>query len=48
MATTAHNNGMPIEDIQKILGHENIETTLIYLQSSYEDVQLKHNIKKKR
>lgn len=29
-ATTALQNGMPIEDISKLLGHASIETTMIY------------------
>ena len=31
-------SGMPIADISKLLGHENIETTMIYAQTSLEDV----------
>ncbi|MDY4770087.1 MAG: tyrosine-type recombinase/integrase, partial [Lachnospiraceae bacterium] len=29
-ATTAIRNGMPVEDISKLLGHSNIDTTMIY------------------
>lgn len=40
-ATTALRRGMPIEQVRIMLGHENIDTTLIYAQSNIEDV--KHN-----
>lgn len=33
---------MPITDISKLLGHEKIETTMIYAKSSIEDVQAGH------
>lgn len=42
MATTALRNGMPIEDIQAILGHENIETTILYAHTSNDSVQFNH------
>ena len=42
MATTALRNGMPIEDIQAILGHENIETTIVYARTSNDDVHFNH------
>ena len=41
-ATTALNNGMPIEDISKLLGHENISTTMIYAKASNDKVQSEH------
>lgn len=41
-ATTALRNGMPLEDIQALLGHENIETTLVYAKTSAETVQMNH------
>ena len=41
-ATTALNNGMPIEDISKLLGHESISTTIIYSKVSMESVQSNH------
>lgn len=41
-ATTAIRNGMPVEDIQKLLGHENIATTMVYAKSSLESVQANH------
>lgn len=42
-ATLALKRGMPIEQVQKMLGHESIETTTIYAQSNMEDVQAAHN-----
>lgn len=42
-ATLALKRGMPIEQVQKMLGHESIETTTIYAQSNMEDVQASHN-----
>ena len=41
-ATTALQNGMPIADINKLLGHESIDTTMIYAKSSLEDVRSGH------
>lgn len=41
-ATTAIQNGMPIEDISKLLGHSKIDTTMIYAHTSIEHVQLEH------
>lgn len=41
-ATTALQSGMPIADISKLLGHESIDTTMIYAKSSLEDVQSGH------
>jgi integrase/recombinase XerD len=37
-ATTALQSGMPIADISKLLGHENVETTIIYTKTSLEEV----------
>ena len=42
MATTALQSGMPIADISKLLGHESIDTTMIYAKSSLEDVKTGH------
>lgn len=42
-ATLALKRGMPIEQVQKMLGHESIETTTIYAQSNMSDVQASHN-----
>lgn len=41
-ATIALNNGMPISDISKLLGHENIDTTMIYAKTSMEDIRMGH------
>ena len=41
-ATTALRSGMPIADVSKLLGHEKIDTTMIYAKSSLADVQAGH------
>ena len=41
-ATTALQRGMPVEDISKLLGHESIETTMIYAKTSLDTVQAGH------
>lgn len=41
-ATTALRRGMPIEMIQQVLGHEQINTTMIYAHSNVEEVQENH------
>ena len=41
-ATTAMQHGMPIEDIQALLGHENIETTMVYARTCSESVRMNH------
>ena len=41
-ATTALNNGMPIEDISRLLGHESVGTTMIYAKVSENNVQNGH------
>lgn len=41
-ATMALQSGMPIEDISKLLGHEKIDTTMIYAHTSMETVQAGH------
>lgn len=43
VATTALKRGMPIEQVQKMLGHSNIQTTTIYAQFSEEDLKLSHS-----
>ena len=42
MATKAIDKGMPIEQVQKILGHSQIETTLQYALVNQENVKLAH------
>lgn len=34
--------GTPITEVQKILGHVNINTTMIYAKVSNEDVKVSH------
>lgn len=41
-ATTALNRGMPIEQVRQMLGHEQLDTTLIYAQSSQENLKASH------
>lgn len=41
-ATMAINRGMPIEQVQLMLGHESIETTTIYAVSAQESVKVSH------
>ena len=41
-ATLALNRGMPIEQVQLMLGHESIETTTIYAISAQETVKANH------
>lgn len=42
MATNALNRGMPIEEVQQLLGHSNIGTTTIYARSTNENVKNDH------
>ncbi len=42
MATTAIKKGMSITDVQRILGHESLETTKIYLDLDDSDLQFQH------
>lgn len=42
MATSALRNGMPIEQVSKILGHNSIETTKIYARSEQSDLEYAH------
>lgn len=41
-ATMALNRGMPIDQVQQMLGHEQIATTLIYAKSSRETLKRSH------
>ena len=41
-ATLALNRGMPIEQVQIMLGHESIDTTTIYATSNRESVKMSH------
>ena len=42
MATRAIDKGMPIEQVQKMLGHKRIETTIIYAKTIADDVKYAH------
>jgi len=42
-ATLALNRGMPIEQVQQMLGHEDIQTTTIYARSERENVKSSHH-----
>ena len=42
MDTRAIEKGMPIEQVQKILGHEQIDTTLRYAMVNQNNVKLSH------
>lgn len=41
-ATFALRNGMPIEQVSKMLGHESVETTQIYLDLTEKDLEIAH------
>ena len=41
-ATTAIKNGMPVEQVQRLLGHSQISTTMIYAEVRQDDVQHNH------
>lgn len=41
-ATNALNRGMPIEQVQQMLGHEKIETTTLYARSDINNVKASH------
>lgn len=41
-ATQAVRHGMPIEEVQKLLGHENVATTMIYVETAQDDVRTGH------
>ena len=43
MATRAIDKGMPIEQVSKMLGHEDISTTQIYLDLSENDLAYAHS-----
>lgn len=41
-ATQALTSGMPITDIQRLLGHENVNTTMVYAKVNQDGVREKH------
>ena len=42
MATNAIDKGMPIEQVQKLLGHVQIDTTMQYAMFNQSNVKLAH------
>ena len=42
-ATLAMQSGMPVEQVQRVLGHANISTTMIYAKCDDEDVKRSHS-----
>jgi len=44
VATVALRNGMPLEQVQRFLGHANINTTMIYAAVSDDDVRRSHSL----
>lgn len=42
LATNAINRGMPIQEVKEMLGHEKIDTTMIYCMVSQDNVRLSH------
>lgn len=43
MATMAIDKGMPIEQVKELLGHSNLDTTMIYAQVKNENVKFSHH-----
>lgn len=42
VATNALNRGMPMEEVQQLLGHNDIQTTSIYAKSTQANVKTDH------
>ena len=42
LATMAIDKGMPIEQVQQLLGHQNIDTTMHYAMVNQENVKVSH------
>lgn len=42
LATTAIDKGMPIEQLQRLLGHKRIDTTLHYAMVKQQNVKIAH------
>ena len=42
LATTAIDKGMPIEQVQQLLGHQSIDTTLQYAMVNQNNVKQSH------
>jgi site-specific recombinase XerD len=43
LATRLIKKGVPLEQVQRILGHSKIETTLIYAEVSQADIKMNHD-----
>ena len=43
LATMAIDKGMPIEQVQRLLGHQSIDTTLQYAMVNQNNVKLSHH-----
>lgn len=41
-ATTAIAHGMPVQDVQQMLGHSNINTTMVYIELNQNEVKTMH------
>lgn len=41
-ATTAINNGAPVQHVQRLMGHASLETTMIYTHQQQEDIKNTH------
>ena len=42
LATMAIDKGMPIEQVQQLLGHQSIDTTMVYAQVNQSNVKISH------
>ena len=42
MATNAIDKGMPIEQVQQLLGHQSVDTTLQYAMVNQNNVKMSH------
>ena len=42
MATNALNRGMPIQEVKDLMGHEKMDTTMIYASLSQDNIKLNH------
>lgn len=44
LATNLINRGMPVQEVQQILGHESLETTMVYCNVAAENVKHNHSV----
>lgn len=42
MATNALNRGMPLQEVKELMGHEKMDTTMLYCSISKENIKLSH------